>query len=65
MVDSLAVTWYGSPMNPATDGYTTTGQQVEAHVLHPLPFTGFDVGPLLCGAVLLLSLGVWLRRLTT
>jgi hypothetical protein len=49
-------------MNSVQQGYTTTGTQVQNHVHHALPMTGFDVGPLAGMGFMLVLLGTtfWL-----
>lgn len=47
-------------MKPVIQGYSSTPPSIHEHAL---PFTGFDVGFLVVGSVILLTLGVTLRRL--
>lgn len=54
-------------MSAVTEGYSTQGSSIQAEIDHPqhsIPFTGFDAGFLLIGSVILLTLGLALRRLT-
>ena len=54
-------------MNPTQEGYSSTGETVVGNLDHPgpsLPFTGMDLGLVTGAALMLIVLGVAMRRLT-
>ena len=53
-------------MNSTREGYSSTGERVAGSLEHPdgLPFTGMDLGVLAGAALVLIAMGVALRRLT-
>lgn len=48
-------------MSAARDGYSTVGQHVQYHIDH-LPFTGIDLALTLVIALVLIAIGLGLRR---